>query len=87
MDNNQRLKALSHAMRLDRGDISRACKLGGYEASRADAQHWLRGAGKELDKGPGFTPTGYTEYKPMPDMAFDAFCLGVIKVLDSLEES
>jgi hypothetical protein len=81
MDNNQRLKALSHAMRIDRADISRACKAGGYDASRANAQHWLRGAGKELDKGPGYTPTGYTEYPPMPDIAFDAFCLGVHTIL------
>lgn len=85
MDNNQRLKALAHAMRLDRGDISKACKAGGYDASRATAQHWLRGAGKELDKGAGYTPKGYTEYQPMPDIAFDAFCLGLGQLLDSSE--
>ena len=87
MDNNQRLKALAHAMRLDRGDISKACKARGFDASLADVAHWLRGAGKELDKGPGYTPSGYTEYKPMPDIAFDAFCLGIKDILDDAEKA
>lgn len=86
MDNNQRLKAICTALRFDRADISAACKAGGYDASRANADHWLKGAGKELHKGAGYTPTGYTEYNPMPDVAFDAFCLGIRARLDELEE-
>lgn len=87
MDNNQRLKALAHAMRLQRGDIATACKKGGYAASHANVKHWLHGAGKELDQGPGYTPSGYTDYQPMPDLAFDAFCLGVHAILDDAETS
>ncbi|AJY53283.1 hypothetical protein [Halomonas sp. KO116] len=88
MDNNQRLKALAHAMRLDRADIAKACKAGGYDkASRVKSDHWLRGAGKELNKGPAYTPTGYTDYEPMPDLAFDAFCIGVKHILDDAEKA
>lgn len=85
MDNNQRLKAISKAIGFDRGDIASACKRGGYDASRADVQHWLRGAGKELYRGAGYTPTGRTEYKPMPDIAFDAFCLGIAERFEEIE--
>nr|WP_289073740.1 hypothetical protein [uncultured Halomonas sp.] len=82
MDTNQRLKALQHALKLDRGDVARACKAGGYQASRNNVAHWLRGAGAELHKGAGYTPTGHTPYVPMPVEAFDAFCLGIGEVLD-----
>lgn len=84
MDNNQRLKALSHAANLNRGDIAHACQNGGYNASLNEVKSWMVGAGKELHKGPAFTPKGPREYKPMPDVAFNAFCLGLKAVLDNL---
>lgn len=86
MDNNQRLKAICISLRLSRGDIVAACKAGGYNASHEDVKHWSRGAGKELDRGLECTPKGYTDYKPMPNAAFDAFCLGVRVVRDKINK-
>ncbi|MGJ8518038.1 hypothetical protein [Carnimonas bestiolae] len=86
MDNNQRLKAICTALRFGRSDVSAACKHGGYEISISNAALWLKGAGKELHNGPDYTPTGNTEYKAMPDIAFDAFCLGIRYHLEALEE-
>ena len=86
MDFNQRLKAISHANNLNRGDIAHACQRGGYNASLNEVKGWLTGAGKDLDKGPAFTPKGRTAYRPIPEVAFDAFCLGLGSVLDDTDE-
>lgn len=77
MDNNQRLKAISTALRLSRNDIVAACKEGGCDASHTQVRLWLAGAGKNIVEFIGRTPSGQTDYSPMTDFAFDAFCLGL----------
>ncbi|MDX5979559.1 DUF1456 family protein [Vreelandella alkaliphila] len=81
MNNNQRLKHLHAALKLNDADIARAATLGGVPTSRNRAKSWLRGKSARRERD-GSQQRRFIE---ISQDEFDAVLIGLRAMLDEAD--
>lgn len=81
-DNNERLKALYRALKLDDACIARAATLGGIETSRNRANSWMRATASRRVRAAQVQK----RFVFISQAEFDAVLVGLGPMLDELDE-
>lgn len=79
--NNQNLKRICSALRLDRGDIVEIMACGGIQISASKAHGWLRGKHAKREHRDSRDGAIFTDHrmKVMTNEEFDFFCSGLVE--------